>query len=799
MRPTLFASTTALLLTTVAPVWAQSAAPVEVASDVADQTETAPAGDIVVTARRTGERLQDVPLSITAIGAEALTNRSITSLSDIAGYTPGLQFRDFVSGFNGNVTIRGLAQANVQNAVANTGVFVDGVYLQRGYMANFTLADIERVEIVKGPQSALYGQNTFSGAINVVSKKPTDTLKIDGSVTVGDYDRVEYRGGIGGPIIPGILSARAFYGRSQYGGTIRNTFPLIGGDFSRFGGFDRESYSGAVRFTPTSTLTIDASYSRLDRSEEQRPYYSVDGTFVEDKLNCGPLNASGRPSLLCGILPIDPSGLRSGANATRPNGLSSVQQPDIVSTTEVYRASAEWKFLDAMSLSYIFGKTKGSAQENLSFPSNTFNPIGRATISQQKEGGVIDFSSHEVRLAYDKGSPLKAEIGYYHSNATDNFVFGLRFVAPNTPLFQLSPDPLSTTGLTTPFTIQKTKYETNAVFGRVSYDFFADRANITAEGRYNRTKVALEDILARSRETAAGRDPNVLRPILSSTFSDFSPRITAQYKVTPQNLVYASAARGVKAGGFNGYVASTTVLLTSEQSFAPEENWTYEIGTKNQFFDRKLTLNLAAFYVNWSNQQIRIVPANFPVGSTNQGVVPPSIYAAVGNSTNYGVELDGQFRPIRDLSFNFSIAYSNPTYSKGSVDPGYINICDNVVCNRNGDISGNNIPGTPRISGSFGVEYTKRFVNDWALFGGVDANYRGKQYVETVNISQFDDFTLVNARLGVEHHGVRAFFFVKNAFDKRYLESAFTIPSLRQVVPSFGEGRTLGSTLAFGF
>ncbi len=799
MRQTLFASTIALLLTTAAPVWAQSAAPAVDVRNAADQTDDLAAGDIVVTARRTGERLQDVPLSITAIGAEALTNRSITSLSDIAGYTPGLQFRDFVSGFNGNVTIRGLAQANVQNAVANTGVFVDGVYLQRGYMANFTLADIERIEVVKGPQSALYGQNTFSGAINVVTKKPSNTLKVDGSVTVGDYDRVEYRAGIGGPIIPGILSARAFYGRSMYGGTLRNNFPGLGSDFSRFGGFDRESYSGAVRFTPADNLTIDASYSRLDRSEEQKPYYSVDGTFVEDKLNCGPLNAFGSPSLLCGVLPTDPSGLRSNVNPNRPAGLSSVQQPDIVSKTEVYRASAEWKFAGAMTLSYVFGKTRGEAQENLAFPANTFNPTGRPTISQQKEGGVIDFESHEVRLAYDKGAPLKAEIGYYHSDATDNFVFGLRFVAPNTPLLQLSSDPLSTSGLTVPFTIQKTKYETNAVFGRVSYDFLKDKANITAEGRYNRTGVALDDILARGRETAAGRDPNILRPILQSNFSDFSPRITAQYKLTPENLVYASSARGVKAGGFNGYVASTTVLLPSEQSFSPEKNWTYEIGSKNQLFGRTLTLNVAAFYIDWTNQQTRVVPANFPTGSTNQGIVPPSIYAAVGNSTNYGVELDGQFRPVRDLAFNFSFAYSNPKYSKGSVDPGYINICDNIVCNRNGDISGNHIPGTPRFSGSIGIDYTRRFANDWALFGGVDANYRGKQYVETVNISQFDDFTLVNTRIGVEHSGVRAFFFVKNLFDKRYLESAFVIPSLRQVVPSFGEGRTLGSTLAFNF
>ena len=805
MRRAILVSSTAILLATAAPVWAQSATlPAPPASDAGQGADTASdasreGNDIVVTARRSDERLQDIPLAISAIASESLSTRGSTGLGDVAAYTPGLQFRDFVSGFNGNVTIRGLAQANVQSAVPNVGVFVDGVYLQRGYMANFALSDIDRIEVVKGPQSALYGQNTFSGAINVVSKKPSEKWHADGSATVGDYGRYEYRLGVGGPLIPDILGVRAFYGRSLYGGTLPNSFPGITGDFSRFSGFERESYSGSVRFTPASNLTIDASYSRLNRSEEQRAYYSVDGTFIEDRLNCGPLNAFGRPTLLCGTLPVNPDVLRSGANPTRPLGLSSVQQPDIISNTDVYRASLEWKFTDAFTLSYLFGKTKGSAQENLSFPSNTFNPIGRATIAQQKEGGVLSFSSHEARINYDAGGPFKGEVGYYRSKTTDQFVFGLRFVLPNTPLVQLSDDPVSIVGLTVPFSSQKTNYRTDAVFGRASYDLLDGKANLTAEGRFTRTNVVLDDILARSREVTAGRDPDVLRPILRATFKDFSPRITAQYKVTPDNLLYASAARGVKAGGFNGYVAAATILLVSERSFEPEKNWTYEIGSKNELLDRKLTLNLAAFYVKWTNQQLRVVPANFPVGSISQGVVPPSIFAAIGNSTNYGVEIDGQFRPIPGLAFNFSFAYSNPTYSSGSVDPGYINVCDDVACPKNGNIGGNHIPGTPMVSATLGVDYRHELANDWALFGGADMIYRGKQYVETVNISQFAPVTLVNGRIGVERSGVKFFVVAKNLFNKRYLESSFVIPSLRQVVPSFGEGRTIAGTISFNF
>lgn len=776
--------------------FAQSPAPsatteAQAANDETNNPLATQEGEILVTARRSTERLQDVPLSISAISGEALKLKQVDGLQDIAAYTPGLQFREFVSNFNGNVTIRGLAQANVQNAVANAGVFVDGVYLQRGYMANFNLADVERIEVVKGPQSALYGQNTFSGAINVVSKKPTNEWHADGSATIGDYARHEYRIGIGGPIVKDILAFRAFYGNSQYGGSIRNNFPGITGDFTHFGGFSREAYSGALRFTPTERITVDASYQHLSRSEEQKAYYTVDGTFVEDRLNCGPINPTSRgPSLLCGTLPTNPAGLRSGVG-TPVQGLNSVQQPETKSRTDIYRASVEYNFIDPLTFYYTFGRTTAAAQENLSFPSNSFNPTGRSTISQQKEGGRVHFDSHEARLVFNNHGPLKAEIGYYHSKSTDNFLFGLFFVRPNTPLQELSSDPLSTNGLTSPFTIQTQRFKTDAGFGRASYDFLDGKATIAAEARYQVNKVELEDILARRANPAL--------PLLTDSFKDFTPRVTATYKVTPDNLVYASAARGVKAGGFNGYVTGTTTLLPSEQSFGQERNWTYEIGSKNSFFDRKFFFNITAFYVDWTNQQIRVIPANFPIGNLTQGSVPPAIFAAAGNAEDYGVEIEGSVVPSRDLTFTYSFAYNNPKYKKGSIDPAYINLCDDIVCSKAGNVGGNHIPGSPRFSGSLGANYTHRLNDDVGIFGGIDANYRGKQYVESVNITRIADVTLLNAQLGVSYKFVKGFLFVKNLTNRKYIDSAFVIPSLRQYTPSFGERRTVGATIAFNY
>jgi len=182
---------------------------------------------IVVTARRMEENVQDVPIAITSFSGEGMERRGITDLEGVAAYTAGLNYDDFVTAFNGLVTLRGLVQANIQNRVTNVAVFTDGLHIPRNYAIDLGV-DFERVEVVKGPQSALYGQNAFAGAINYVTVKPSLTdFEASISGTAGMDDLQGIKGSISVPIIQDKLAARAFIGQSEFDGNRTNSFPGV--------------------------------------------------------------------------------------------------------------------------------------------------------------------------------------------------------------------------------------------------------------------------------------------------------------------------------------------------------------------------------------------------------------------------------------------------------------------------------------------------------------------------------------------------------------------------------------------
>jgi iron complex outermembrane receptor protein len=746
--------------------------------------------EIVVTSRRTAERLQDVPLTITAQTSAALAERGVTDLQGVSRYTPGLVFKDYVTTFNGSATLRGLAQANVQNAVGNVGVFIDGVYLQRGYMANTSLGDWDRIEVVKGPQSALYGANTFSGAINFVTRTPTDEFTGNMQVTAGTADR-SAQVGFGGPIIKGVLDGRLFVAKSSYDGTWDNNLPGATGKYKKFGASTRDAWSGALKFTPTDRLTVNGYYMEVNRTEYLRPYYEVDGTFVEDRTNCGvPSAANPQGSMLCGVLPVNPASVRSGVGSP-PSGLFSSEEPPATSSTTLIKVSADYKLSDNFSLHYLFGRARGEAIEDFSFFSNTYNPTGKSAISQQHEGGKLAYTSHDIRLAYEPdGGPFKGDIGYFHSEAKDQFLFGIRLVAPGVSMTRLSEDPLSRTGIIA-YNRYDADYDVDAVFARGTLKFLDDRASISAEGRYSKTDVSFNDILGRAAVPS--------RPILTDSSKAFTPRVTVEYKLTPVNMVYASAAKGVKAGGFNGYVAGTTVLTTQEQTFGQESNWTYEVGAKNTFLGGTAVLNAAFFYVDWKNKQQGATPSGYDINNIVLGATPPSIYSSMGNATAYGVEVDGMWRPIRQLRITGSANWTHARYSHGSISPNYIGVCDNIVCPRTGDISGKELEGSPSFSAAVGAEYRDALVGEWDYFAGADVTYQNKQYQDSMNLVAISGYTLLDGRLGVDNGKWKAFVWGKNLLNKKYIQNAFTILSLRQYAPSFGEKRTLGATISASF
>jgi iron complex outermembrane receptor protein len=298
--------------------------------------------EVTVTARRREENLQDVPIAITALGAEDFQRKGIADLERVSDFTAGLDFEDLSTTFNGVLTIRGLTQADVQNRVQNVAVFLDGVFIPRNYSIDMGIADFERIEVVKGPQSALYGQNAFAGALNYVTNKASNEFEASVSATVGSDGRVDYKGSVGGPIIQDKLAARVFVGHTEFDGNRPNSFPTVGSELAETGGYDRDAWGLSVAITPTDRLDIDFLYYETDRHEEIRPGYTVSGNTPGVSHNCGPpVAATGNPSFYCGELPDSADPFQTPLS-TRPSGDQFPNQPGSDTNSKITRASINY-------------------------------------------------------------------------------------------------------------------------------------------------------------------------------------------------------------------------------------------------------------------------------------------------------------------------------------------------------------------------------------------------------------------------------------------------------------------------
>jgi iron complex outermembrane receptor protein len=736
---------------------------------------------IVVTARRMEENLQDVPIAITAFSGEGLERRGITDLEGIASYTAGLNYDDFVTAFNGLVTLRGLVQANIQNRVTNVAVFTDGLHIPRNYAIDLGV-DFERVEVVKGPQSALYGQNAFAGAINYVTVKPSLTdfeARISGTAGMDDLQGI--KGSISIPIIQDKLAARAFIGQSEFNGNRTNSYPGVTGDDAMLGGYDRSTYSLGILFEPTEDLSFDLYYQKTERDEEMRPFFQVSGNTTSVSLNCGPvLPATGSPNFWCGELPTTAAPFQTGTS-TRPDGLLALPSPGAEIEAEILRATIDYEINDTFSIKYIGGNVDSVATElNVlsDKPSQFFNLF-------QREGGINKFTSHEIRLAYQPDGGFSGEIGFFTSKIEDAFTFGLGFTG-GPPIMDSASGPLDISGLAIPFNSLDQTDNTDAFFFALRYDLMDGRANVSFEGRY-----AEED--KKSIDVLSGGLVQV------GSFNAFTPRISVEFELNDDSMVYGSVAKGVKAGGFNGFTASTTPLTLEEQAFDPEENWTYEIGSKNILFDGRLLLNASLYFIDWSDMQVTSVPSGFDPNAITPGSVAPTIFLNVGDAESVGIEFEGIGYITPELSVNYAISFANPEFSDGTKWGQFVGLCDDVFCPADGDVSGKSLPRQSKVQTALGLQYETALSSGLGFYARVDYTHQSKQYLESNNFGWIAPRDNVNASIGLsgEHWSVTAW--GKNLLDDTYVTNSLYIGSLRRYVPAINDGLNAGITATLNF
>jgi iron complex outermembrane receptor protein len=776
--------------------------------------------EIVVTARKVEERLQDVPLSISAFTAQDLQRRQIAGLEDVARYTPGFVVEGGGSSFFTVPVLRGLTVVDVQGQVQNVPTFVDGIYLQRNYAIDFGAADITRIEIVKGPQSALYGQSAFAGAINYILGKPTEEWQGEVSGTVGTRDRLDVSGWLSGPIIRDRLSVRFGYSRTDYNGTWKNNFPnaarLKEFDFDYMGGRETENFTAAVELKPIESLTLTAQFLNGSRTEEPTGQYSV--AAVSDpwvRFNCGPTAPNGTGGrFICGELTANPKQWML-PNTPRADGIVIPPHSPTTSDMNFYKFGARWEVTEDITVNYLYGAIQAKAAERsavaidpvsldprvnslaptLPFPPFAPLPGAIPTFQGQKNGGKNDFWSHELRVDYEpQDLPLSARLGVYRSRARDQSAFlTLRVPAgPNAVFIDPSGDAvLSDQGYAGTLTRNFRRDQTRAIFGQVSFDFLDDRATVTAEGRYQ-------------KENRFQFDPRFPTLRQKGNFSVFTPRFTAEYKITDENLLYASAAKGVKAGGFNGF--SRTVLgvvvplTTAEQTFDDEKNWTYEIGSKNAFFDGTLIFNANAFYIDWSALQIQSLPSRTP--ALPPGVNPVVIFQNLGNARSWGIELQGQWQATDNLAVTAGFGWADPKYKRGTKSVQFAPFCSltPTVCPADGELGGKQIQRTSKITATVGAQWEAQINDSLGYYVRADMTYRSRQFVDVMSLTRIGSVTLVNASIGLTGgDNWELQLWAKNLFDKEYVGSSFFIVGFASYSPFLGDKRTLGLTGTFRF
>lgn len=421
-----------------------------------------PLEEVIVTARKREESIQSIPVAVTPFTAAEMEQRGFGGLEDIAAATPGFSFEGYVTGgAHGNAVIRGVAQQFATARIQNVSAFLDGVYLQRQSMINLGLIDMERIEVVKGPQNALYGRNAFAGAINYITLRPRIETQSYISVSGGDNERQELRFSVNGALDrDATLFGKLTYGDTRYDGHTRNDHPLADANppgpnmRGNLGGWDDVTYSLSLAWEPNEKWRIRGSYYHSDLEHESTAGYSISGVGAarfslrfdhQNDLNCNEITVPniGDPSkshtgfsAYCGELPAYASDI---AVRTREGVVIDPRASGSLAKTDAVTLTVDYQLSEAVSLNYLFGyadhesvSNGGASDEDpLAGRGIVTNALITAVDNQNEAGfsfvntsgarpnSILESFSHELRVDWQWSDTVNSSFGVYYSQVED--------------------------------------------------------------------------------------------------------------------------------------------------------------------------------------------------------------------------------------------------------------------------------------------------------------------------------------------------------------------------------------------
>ncbi|MBY8824017.1 TonB-dependent receptor [Sphingomonas colocasiae] len=711
------------------------------------QTEPQPAEEasgleeIVVTAQKTRDNLQTVPLSLTAFTGDSLTRSNIETVKDLAARTPSLNVDTFSPG-QPRYFIRGIGGTAAGSARdAAVGVFVDEVYMGRPSMTSTDFVDIDRVEILRGPQGTLFGRNVVGGALSYFTRKPDDTFRAQAALTVGNYDKIDGSFAVSGPLSEGVAAGLSFSSRNHGGYAFNET---TGRDIETE---HSNAVRGALRFQPGEGVDIqlNADYSRLNGTGNWW-HLLREGPNSIGKANEDPRR--GRNHTDDGFNRIRNGGVSLNARFDSPMG-------EIASITAYRESKLRTR-----------ANTTGLFVAELTDPNR--NQYHHTLFIQEDDTDSKQFSQ-ELRLASDISDRLSSVVGiyYFHEKVDTTNITDYRFLRFNSQGRRRF-DASNTT-------------DSYAAFANLAWEV-TDRLKLRGGLRWSRDEKD-HIVVAGGNNYTPYRDGGVIVPGFTApgraAWSALTPAFSVNFQATPTKFVYASVSRGFKSGGFSD---TEVERLSAMEPFDPEFAWNYEVGLKTEWLDRRLRFNASLFYTDYTDLQvtvIRQVDPNFP---------PFGVTGNAGKVAIKGAELEINAVPVEGWNLYGTYAYTDS------------NIKELISGTTN--LRGNRLPRAPKHKFSIGTTYAVDVGDRLRITGRAEYTYSSNFYSSILNSPVDQIPNLKNLDLGLSFSTPddkwSLEFWGKNVTDRLNINTISEVPTLDGYA-QFQPPRTYGATLRFRY
>ncbi|MEM1259142.1 MAG: TonB-dependent receptor [Bacteroidota bacterium] len=693
---------------------------------------------VVTAANRRLQNVQKAAASVSVANAQEVADLQIGNINELGRITSNFRTYDDGGGSFPLVSTRGITTIDETPVV---GVYVDDVPLFNVSSFPSYFGDIDRIEILKGPQGTLFGRNSIGGVINIISKKPTNFTKGYVTTGYGNLNQYEVQAGVSMPIVKDKLFAKINGGLTERDGYIENTF-LNNSDL-----LGREAYNANLNLTYVANdhwlLRFNSGYER----REVNAYAFVGGfgataEVIDDTVNNTPFEVAQNTN---GIYTTNIS--NNAFNLKFTNDKIRVEAITAYQFTDLDRSGDDFDFSPADIQEVASDNTKLSTiSQEIRLSSNTKSKLDWI-------GGLYLYS---VSNQSDRRTRNGVDNAFNPMLPPES--------AAQYPYDQLADNEISQMGL--------------SIFGQASY-LLTDKLTATAGLRYEIEDSSLEVDNSFEKD---GQD-FVFPPLGAvpaqfdeeTEFSAVSPKFSLGYQASENSLLFVNVTRGYRPGGVNEFV-----LDESRATFDPEFSWNYELGSKNTFWNNKVKLNVTLFYISYTDQQLFNVLdlTTFSIGREN-----------IGNSESYGAELETEFIVTKGLNLIGNLGYLKTEFT----DYTYIGFTGTEINNE-----GNMQVMSPEWSGSLGANYTANLNKKWKGSIVIDYQFQSEVFFDPENTASQDGYGLLNGRLVAGSKNLEVALWAKNLTDETYLSYGYSV-SGSGIFASYGLPQTYGVTLTGKF